>query len=98
MIGVRISTGRVVFDKRQPNRLMTETLEVIFARRVGRQRVFGTVQQSPVGVVERLDEELALTGVFRVTGRFVVDEQDLERRAIRFENVSIGNESNDYYN
>lgn len=78
MVRVRIGAGRVVLNERQPDRLVDGTLEVVLARRVRRQRVPGTVQQSPVGVVERFDEELALAGVLGVAGRFVVDEQYLK--------------------
>lgn len=77
MICVRIGAGRMVFDERQPDRLMAETHKMIFARRVGRQRMSGTVQQSPVSVVERPNEKLALARVFRVARRFVIDEQYL---------------------
>jgi hypothetical protein len=74
MIGVWIGAGRMVLDERQPNRLVTRTLKVVFARRVWWQRVSGTVQKAPVGIVERFDEEFTLTSVFGVTGRFVVDK------------------------
>jgi len=37
-----------------------------------------TIQQSPVGVIEWLDEEFTLAGIFGVAGRFVVDEQYLK--------------------
>lgn len=78
MIRVGIGTGRVVLDERQPDRLMAGTLEVVFARRVRWQRVSGTVQQSPVGVVERFDEELALARVLGVAGRLFVDKEYLK--------------------
>lgn len=80
MIRVRIGAGRVVLDERQPHRLVAGTLKVVLARRVRRQRVSGTVQQSPVGVVRRSDEELALARVLGVAGRFVVHEQYLRTR------------------
>lgn len=78
MVRIGIGAGRVVFDERQPDRLMAGSLKVVFARSVWRQRVSGTVQQSPVGVVERFDEELALARVLGVARRFVVDEQYLK--------------------
>jgi len=78
VIGVWIGAGRMVLDERQPDRLVNGTLEVVFARRVWRQRMPGAVQQAPVGVVERLNEELALAGVFGVAGRFVVDKKYLK--------------------
>lgn len=77
MVRVRVRAGRVVLDERQPHRLVDGALEVVFARRVRRQRVPGAVQQSPVAVVERFDEELALARVLRVAGRLVVHEQHL---------------------
>lgn len=77
MVRVRVRAGRVVLDERQPHRLVDGALEVIFARRVRRQRVPGAVQQTPVAVVKRFDEELALTRVLRVAGRLVVHEQHL---------------------
>lgn len=78
VIRVGIGAGRVVLDERQPDRLMAGTLEVVLARSVRGQRVPGAVQQSPVGVVERLDEELALASVLGVAGRLVVDKKYLE--------------------
>jgi len=80
VISVWINAGGMVFDERQPDRLVTGTLKVVFARRVGWQRVPGAVQQAPVGVVERFDEELTLAGVLGVAGRFVVDKQYLKGR------------------
>lgn len=44
VIRVRVGAGRVVLDERQPHRLVAGPLEVVFARRVGRQRVPGAVQ------------------------------------------------------
>ena len=84
VIGVWISAGGMVLDERQPDRLMTGTLKVVFARRVWRQRVPGAVQQAPVGVVERFDEEFTLAGVFGVAGRFVVDKQYLKGHENRY--------------
>lgn len=80
VIGIRIDAGRVILDERQPDSLVAGTPEVVFARRVWWQRMSGAVQQAPVGVVERIDEELALAGVLGVAGRFVVDEQYLKRQ------------------
>lgn len=87
MIRIRVGAGRMILDKRQPHRLVARTLEVVFARCVWGQRVPGAVQQTPVGVVERFDEELALARVLSVAGRFVVDEQYLGKRQV---NIWLG--------